>query len=81
MTKRIEGTAADVKGREKVDGTKGIDDRRLQRQREKRSKEKKRQRKSKTRRIDERTWRNDSGSQRQAEWTKERERTIVKAND
>ena len=46
-----------------------------------RDKEKERQRKSKTGRIDERTWRNDSGSQRQTEWTKERERTIVEAND
>ena len=35
MTKRREGTAADVKGREKVNATKGIDDRRVQRQREK----------------------------------------------
>ena len=44
-----------------------------------RDKEKERQRKSKTGRIDERTWRNDSGRQRQTEWTKERERTTVEA--
>ena len=31
LTKRREGTAAHVKGREKVEGTKGIDDRRFQR--------------------------------------------------
>ena len=34
-----------------------------------RDKEKERQRKSKTGRIDERTWRNDSGIQRQRKWT------------
>ena len=35
----------------------------------------KEKRKQKTVRIDERTWRNDSGSQRQRKWTIERKRT------
>ena len=58
MTKRREGTAAHVKGREKGEGTKGIDDRSFQRQRDKRSKERERPRKSRTGRIDEMKRRN-----------------------
>ena len=77
----IERRTAEIKDRE--NGLKKDKERQWKPKTERmdRDKEKERQRKSKTGRIDERTWRNDSGSQRQREWTKERERTIAETKD
>ena len=44
-------------------------------------KEKERQRKQKTGRIDENSWGNDTGIQKQIKWTEEKERTTAGTED